>query len=437
MSMKALSLLSALAVVALAPSAHAHTIANWTDAAARIAAEEAKAPGPPDARLRAQVALAMFEAVNAIQPKYVSYLGLPPSPAPDGTGELAAARAAYDVLAAIHPRRAADLQDALELARASVTDPEAREQGEAAGRAAAAAVLARPAFRPGEEPPYVPAASAGRYIATDLPALPSKASLAEPYFLSSLRDVRPPPPPPLNSARYARDLEEVRRLGGKSGSHRTALEAATGLFWSRQDVLGQLRELTAARSGSLVENARVYAIAAMAIDDASNAVTAAKLEYGLWRPVTAIRNAGNDGNSGTHADVRWEPLLRTPPHPEYPCGHCIVAATFASVVEAEFGPDARIHVRDPVMPAMARTVTPRQLVEEVSFSRIVAGAHFRFSAEAGETMGRAIAARGWRAIGPIRSAAGTGATPRSKSEHVREHAAAAQPVGARAVANHH
>jgi len=147
-----------------------------------------------------------------------------------------------------------------------------------------------------------------------------------------------------------------------------------------------------------VDDARTYALAMMAADDASNAVATAKLDHGLWRPITAIRNGAADGNPATGADPAWEPLLRTPPHPEYPCGHCIVATTFATLVAAEFGEDAQIRIEDASVPAAARTVTPKEMIAEASMSRILAGAHFRFSCEAGETMGRAIAVRAMAAM---------------------------------------
>src|SRR4051812_44617835 len=57
---------------------------------------------PANSRSNAQVALAMFEAVNAVEGRYRSFLGLPAAPA--GTSaEAAAASAAYTVLAAIFP----------------------------------------------------------------------------------------------------------------------------------------------------------------------------------------------------------------------------------------------------------------------------------------------------------------------------------------------
>ena len=43
-----------------------------------------------------------------------------------------------------------------------------------------------------------------------------------------------------------------------------------------------------------------------------------KFLYGLWRPVTAIREAERDGNPATAADPTWLSLIPTPPYPSYP-----------------------------------------------------------------------------------------------------------------------
>ena len=51
-----------------------------------------------------------------------------------------------------------------------------------------------------------------------------------------------------------------------------------------------------------------------------------KFIYGLWRPVTAIREADTDGNPATEADPSWLPLLPTPPYPSAPGNMACVGA---------------------------------------------------------------------------------------------------------------
>ena len=75
----------------------------------------------------------------------------------------------------------------------------------------------------------------------------------------------------------------------------------------------------------------------MAMDDALIAVFDAKYAYGLWRPVTAIRNGDIDGNDATERVTDWVPFIATPMHPEYPCAHCSVSGALGAVLEAEVG----------------------------------------------------------------------------------------------------
>ena len=79
-----------------------------------------------------------------------------------------------------------------------------------------------------------------------------------------------------------------------------------------------VRDLARRSSLSGVETARVYALLNMAVHDAILVSVSGKFLYGLWRPVTAIREAARDGNPATEADPTWLPLLATPSYPSYP-----------------------------------------------------------------------------------------------------------------------
>ena len=79
----------------------------------------------------------------------------------------------------------------------------------------------------------------------------------------------------------------------------------------------------------MLDNARLFALYAMAMADSYIAVFDAKYTYNFWRPVTAIRNGDIDGNDATERDPAWEPFIATPMHPEYPCAHCINSAAGA------------------------------------------------------------------------------------------------------------
>jgi hypothetical protein len=191
---------------------------------------------------------------------------------------------------------------------------------------------------------------------------------------------------------WARDAEEVRRLGGRTSTERTPFQTLVARYRQAFDITPSLRLAADAPGRTTVRNARMFAIYQMAFDDAAEAMAAAKMHYNFWRPITAIRNGTADGNDATAADPAWAPLLPTPNFPEYPCGHCTVAAAIAEVMTAETGarPAGGVRVSSQAIPLSAVQTLPswNEWAQQVSDSRIYGGVHYRFSNEAGEQIGR-------------------------------------------------
>jgi len=145
----------------------------------------------------------------------------------------------------------------------------------------------------------------------------------------------------------------------------------------------------------VARNARLYAAVAQAMDDALIAVFDAKYHYRFWRPATAIRNGDLDGNERTERDAAWQPLVDAPMHPEYPCAHCILAATLGTVLKAELGngPVPLLTTTSPAVKGAARRwTTVDQFMQEVADARIWQGVHYRNSTEVGAAMGRRVGA---------------------------------------------
>jgi hypothetical protein len=208
---------------------------------------------------------------------------------------------------------------------------------------------------------------------------------------------RPAAPPSLTSEQWARDYNEVKSLGGKHSSARTKEQTDIARFWV---VVGPaswnpiVRQIADTPGRKLIDNARLMALVAIATSDAYIAVFDAKYAYNFWRPITAIRNGDIDGNDATTRDADWEPLIDTPPHPEYPCAHCITSSAVATILNAEVGPDAI--AKATMTSVSASGVTRRwnntkEYVDEVSAARIYGGVHYRTSAIVGQEMGRKIA----------------------------------------------
>lgn len=394
--------LTAAAGLAVASPASADTVCEWIEYAQLVGT--AAAP-PADAvrtgehdRAQTQVAIAMFEALNAIDRRYESYLAMAPAE-PGASQDAAAVTAAYQVMLAHYPGQKAGLDDSYNIAMMAVADRAARDRGKAVGEAAAKLALAAGGFDPARTAtPYRPRTSPGVWTATQLPVYQPYSFTFKPWFVPSFDSVRPPPPPELTSERWARDYEEIKRLGGRTGSSRTPEQTLMARYRITPNLVPTMRLIADAPGRSAVQNARMFALVSMVIDDAGTANAGAKLHYNFWRPITAIRNGSDDGNDATAEDPAWEPLIATPNHPEYPCAHCTFAGAVATVLKGEVGaaPPGGVRVHSRSLPNSIVQVVPTfdEWVKEVSVSRMYGGVHYRFSNEAGEALGRKVAEMG-------------------------------------------
>lgn len=383
--------MAAAAALAFAQPAAADTVSDWWEFANKLAP-----PGgggtADQMRSTSRASLAMFEALNAIDRRYESYLNLPEGD-PTASQDAAAVTAAYLVLVQHYPAQKTALDDSYAIAMEAIPDAGRREAGRLIGEQAAAAAMTAGGIDPAiVQTPYRPVTRAGQWISTPLPQIEPWMSAFRPWVIPSVEALRPPPPPALTSAVWARDYDEVRRLGGRTSTERTPTQTLAARYRQAFDLTPSMRLAADAPGRTPVQNARMFAVYQMAFDDAVMAMSAAKAHYDFWRPITAIRNGDDDGNDATTPDAGWTPLLGTPNFAEYPCGHCTVAAALGEVMEAEVGPRPATGVRvsSSAIPNSAVQVLPSwdEWVQQVSDSRIYGGVHFRFSNDAGEDIGR-------------------------------------------------
>lgn len=382
---------AAILAVAAQPAA-ADTVSDWWEVAARL--QPPGAPGTADQkRASSRAALAMFEAVNAIDRRYESYLGFPAGD-PKASQAAAAATAAFKVLVHHLPQHKAVLEESYLLTMAGIADTPAKEAGRLIGEKAAEAAMTAGGVDPAMPVVhYRPLTTrAGQWVPTALPQIESSDYAYRPWAIPSAVALRVPPPPAFDSPTWARDYEEVRRLGSKASTERTPEQTLIARYRQAFDITPSLRLAAEAPGRRMVQNARMFAIYQMAFDDAVMAMAESKAHYDYWRPITAIRNGADDGNPATQPDAAWVPLLSTPNFAEYPCGHCVVAGAIAEVMTAETGPRPAqgVRVNSLVVPNAATQVLPSwdEWSRQVSDSRMYAGVHFRFSNEAGEQQGR-------------------------------------------------
>jgi PAP2 superfamily len=367
-----------------------------TDANAKAAEIASKLPAtPPAVRVIAYVQVSVFEAVNAITGRYPPLMAKinTPQGASVDAAVAAATRTALSKL--MPPAHQAGIDADYEAALKLVPDGPAKTNGIAVGEQAATGCLARVDEGLTVPDTYRPHTTAGVYVPTLLPAVPNWGK-RRPWVMSSGSQFRPGPPPGLTSERWARDYNEIKALGAKNSTQRSAEQTAIAKFWEATApsvYWPVVRSVAAAPGRDATANARLLAIAAMAMDDALIAVFDAKYTYNLWRPITAIRNGDADGNDATERDPSWTPFIDTPMHPEYPCAHCIVSSSLGAVLRAELGTGAIPNLSSASYTAggAVRTwKTVDDFVQEVAVARIYDGVHYRNSTEVGTAMGKQI-----------------------------------------------
>jgi hypothetical protein len=344
-------------------------------------------------RAMAMMHLAMFNAVNAIEPRYQPYR-FQSKAEPGASEEAAAASAAANVLAGIVPN--ADVRATLTSYLAAVPDGDAKDRGVKLGEDVAAKMLALRADDGSNTPnAYRPITQPGVYVPTAM-TIGWECITMTPFAMENPSQFRPGPPPDLKTEEWAKDYNEIEELGEKNSGKRTPRQTEDARFWLTTGPLATHpleRQIVIGKGMSVLSSAHFMALASAAEADAIQAVYEAKYHYQFWRPITAIRNGDIDGNPDTAPAPTWEPIDATPMHPEYPCAHCIVSMAVATVIEAMLGPAdiPEVAITMPSAPGVThRFATLKAFTDEVANARIYAGFHYRNSTVVGQSMGREI-----------------------------------------------
>jgi hypothetical protein len=371
----------------------ADAISDWNERAVSMVTAR-QLPPPQAERIMAMVHVAMFDAVNTIERRYRPYL-VQFSPVPKASADAAAAAAAGAVMIGLYPRDAT-LVDTRAAYLAAIPNGDAKSDGIELGEAVAAKVLeARAQDGADASDSYRQKTGPGNYTPT-APTVGSTWPNLKPFAIASPAQFRPQPPIALGGKQWATDYSEIRDLGGRTSVKRSPRQTEDARFWLTPGPIiyyPVVRQVAAARKLDPVDSARFMALIAVARSDAFVAVFDAKYHYDFWRPITAIRNGDIDDNPATERDATWQPIDNTPSHPEYPCAHCIMAGSIASVVESVFGRAdvGEVVLTSPTAPGVSHRWTNLwAMADEVSEARIWAGFHYRFSTQVGQDMGRKI-----------------------------------------------
>jgi hypothetical protein len=369
------------------PQADASVITTWNEIT--ITTVNGGVPSPTNFNYYAFVHIAMYNAVAAITGEYELYMwnGVAPKPS---SPEAAAAAAAHRVLEAYFGDSAArDAQLAASLA--NEPNPVARRNGEAFGVMAADHIIA---LRTGDgRNGPVTAPTQGTLPGQWRPTPPAFAPFSSawlggvrPLAVPTTTHFGPGAPPALDSPQYLADFAEVRDIG-EANSPRDTFQSQTARFFSDAGILPMqraLQELALRRGLDIDDSARMFAAVETAIADGAGTVWKAKLDYLLWRPVTAIRESGL---------TTWSSYIPNPAYPEWPSGLCSVVGATGMVLERLFG-TVDLNITSMAMDAGPQ---PRHYADRATFNadainaRVWSGIHFEFSDTAGTNVGTNVA----------------------------------------------
>ncbi len=131
------------------------------------------------------------------------------------------------------------------------------------------------------------------------------------------------------------------------------------------------------------ESMEIYTVVSIGLMDSFMVCWDEKYRSDRIRPETAIRNL---------LDPNWQPLLQTPPFPEYPSGHSTISATSAQILTYYFGNHYSFDDTTEVPYGLpVRSFTSfEQARDEAAISRFYGGIHFMDAIDDGLEQGKSL-----------------------------------------------
>ena len=257
-------------------------------------------------------------------------------------------------------------------------------------------------------PKFTVTAAPGRWVPTPpayMDAVEGNWRALRPFVLDSSAQFRPPPPAAFDTTpgspfyQLAKEVYDTRR-------RLTDEQRAIAAFWDCNPYvmnvqghamfatkkispgghwMGIIGLASRKANADLMQSAEAYARGAITMADAFISTWDEKYRSAVVRPETMINK---------YIDERWEPLLQTPPFPEYPSGHSVVSTAVAAVLTNQFGPNfafadsAEMEYGLPVrnFPSFEAAAS------EAAISRLYGGIHYRPAIEQGQAQGHKIGA---------------------------------------------
>jgi hypothetical protein len=270
---------------------------------------------------------------------------------------------------------------------------------------------------------YTVSSEPGRWVPTPpgyMDAVEPNWAKVRPFALDSASQFRPKPPIPFDTTqgstffRQAREVyEAVRQATDEQRQFVAFWDDNPYVMHVRGHAMFATKKATpgghwmgitaiAARKAraNLMQSADAYLHTAIAVADGFISCWEEKFRSNVVRPETVIN---------AFIDESWQPLLQTPPFPEYTSGHSVISTAAAHVLTAQFG--RAFSFDDSTETAYGLPVRSyssfEQAAAEAAMSRLYGGIHYRIAIEEGVNQGRRV---GEFVVQKVRTRAGDAAS---------------------------
>jgi hypothetical protein len=255
-------------------------------------------------------------------------------------------------------------------------------------------------------PKYTVTSDVGRWVPTPpayMDAVEPNWGRVRPFVMDSASQFRPEPPFAFDTAQASPFFRQVREVY-EARETLTDDQRELTAFWDCNpyvmNVQGHAMFATkkvtpgghwmgiagiASRKAraDLLHSSESYARTAIALADGFISSWDEKYRSNVIRPETVINR---------YLDEGWEPVLQTPPFPEYTSGHSVISTAAAMVLTAQFGPGfAFIDSTELAYGLPVRSFPSfESAAAEAAISRLYGGIHYRRAIEQGVIQGRRV-----------------------------------------------
>ena len=231
-------------------------------------------------------------------------------------------------------------------------------------------------------------------------------SKIRPFVIDSASQFRPTPPPPFSmeeGSDFYKEVKEVYDISNEiTAKGDESEEVAIAQFWDCNPYVSVTRghlmfatkkitpgahwigivKIASRKSESDFDRTLLaYTKTSVAIADAFISCWDEKYHSNLIRPETLINE---------YFDDSWEPVLQTPPFPEYTSGHSVVSGAAATSLTSIFGDDFAFDDDTELQYGLpVRSFNSfNEAANEAAISRMYGGIHYRAAVDVGVKQGR-------------------------------------------------